>query len=96
VALGVISDNAFVLRNQTSPSHHCKFWQLPKEIVKKIKVWDEAHDVVLNTNLAIHIFHFHFSHFPFASGLESGFQPVGWSYKMKIGCMNKCVLLQVA
>jgi len=35
VALQVTSESAFVPRSQTRPSCHCKFWQLPKEIVKK-------------------------------------------------------------
>jgi hypothetical protein len=33
---GLQSDIGFsTLRNQTRPSHHCKFWQLLKERMKK-------------------------------------------------------------
>ena len=69
----------FWCHSQTRPSRHCKFWQSPREIVKKLRfgmkhvMGRQDHQFVLKTNLiAIHISHLHFSHFPLASGLESG------------------------
>ena len=65
-ALGVTSGNTSVLRNRTRTSCHCKFWQSPREIVKKLRFeMKVAHDgYIIHIIIKYNLFTFVFFSFP--------------------------------
>ena len=84
--------------SQTRPSCHCKFWQSPREIVKKLR-FGMKHTMGTALSIVVHIKHksiysyftLHFSHFPLASGLESAND----GHKKReihgnLSCLSKC------